>query len=285
MDGIIVVDKEKGYTSRDIVNVVSKILNTKKVGHTGTLDPIATGVLVLCVGKGLKVVELLTNCDKEYVARVKLGIETDTLDITGNLINKKDASKITREDILLALDKFKGKIVQEVPKYSAVKVNGKKLYEYARNNIDIKLPTRDVEIYKLDLISNIFYEDNCVLFDIRCFVSKGTYIRSLIRDIGLYLGCYATMVELRRVSVGKFNVKDACTIDQIKNGNYELLKIADILDMKKIIVDGNKLNKVKNGAIIDKFFSDNMAMLVDSDGKEIAIYENVDNCCKPWKVF
>ena len=136
MDKIIAIDKPKDYTSRDIVNIISKKLNTKKVGHTGTLDPLATGILVICTDKYLKLVENLMNHDKEYIAEVIFGIETDTLDITGNILNKKE-KELNNEDLINVLNSFKGKSIQEVPKYSAVKVNGKKLYEYARNGVEV----------------------------------------------------------------------------------------------------------------------------------------------------
>ena len=145
MNKILVVNKEKDYTSRDVVNIVGKHFNTRKIGHTGTLDPLATGVLVLCMGKSLKIVDLITTNNKEYIARVILGIDTDTLDITGNILNK-DNPTITKEQVNKVLKSFIGKSIQEVPKYSAVKVNGKKLYEYARNNENIDLPKRIVEI-------------------------------------------------------------------------------------------------------------------------------------------
>ena len=135
MNGILIVNKETGYTSRDVVNIVSKVLGTKKVGHTGTLDPMASGVLVLCVGNALKLCEMLTNHDKEYIAGITLGIETDTLDMEGTVLSTKIVD-IDKNKIIDAVNSFKGSYMQEVPKYSAVKVNGKKLYEYARNGID-----------------------------------------------------------------------------------------------------------------------------------------------------
>ena len=137
MDGILIINKPLGYTSRDIVNIVSKELGTKKVGHTGTLDPMASGVLVLCVGKALKLCEMLTNHDKEYIAGITLGIETDTLDMEGNVLSTKIVD-IEQNKIIETVNSFKGSYMQEVPKYSAVKVKGKKLYEYARKNITIK---------------------------------------------------------------------------------------------------------------------------------------------------
>ena len=150
MNGILIVNKDLGYTSRDVVNIVSKVLNTRKVGHTGTLDPMASGVLVLCVGNALKLCELLTNHDKEYVAGVTLGIETDTLDIDGKIISTEDVD-IDEDKIIDVVNSFKGSYMQEVPKYSAVKVNGKKLYEYARNNIDVDLPSKMVNISNIEI--------------------------------------------------------------------------------------------------------------------------------------
>lgn len=285
MDGILVVNKEKGYTSRDVVNRVSKILGTKKVGHTGTLDPLATGVLVLCIGKALKVVELLMDHDKEYIAKFKLGIDTDTLDITGKVLNTCD-KKVTKEDLLNALNKFQGLIEQEVPKYSAVKVNGKKLYEYARNNIDVKLPIKEVNIYKLELLD--YNEDNMEV-TISCNVSKGTYIRSLIRDIGSSLGTYATMTELNRTKLGIYDINNSYLLSDIEKGKYKLLDIKDIYpeDKKIIINDDNLLKRIKNGMVLDKFYDGKDKMILDKNKNLIAIYTecNDKNKVKPWKMF
>ena len=156
MNGIIVVNKEKGYTSRDVVNIVGKHLGTKKIGHTGTLDPIAEGVLVLVIGKYTKLTDYLTSEYKEYIAEFVLGYETDTLDNTGKIINTCE-KKVSKEEIEKVVNSFCGKYNQEVPKYSAVKINGKKLYEYARENIEVKLPKREVEISNIELIDSIEY--------------------------------------------------------------------------------------------------------------------------------
>ena len=179
MNGILVVNKDLGYTSRDVVNIVCKELGTKKVGHTGTLDPNATGVLVLCVGNALKLCEMLTNHDKEYIAGITLGIETDTLDMDGTII-KEENVLIDKDKIVDAVNSFKGSYMQEVPKYSAVKVNGRKLYDYARNNIDVKLPSKMVDIYDIQIIDDIKYDNGKINFLIKTNVSKGTYIRSLV---------------------------------------------------------------------------------------------------------
>ena len=285
MDGILVINKEKGCTSRDVVNKVSKTLKTKKVGHIGTLDPIATGVLVLCIGKALKVVELLMDHDKEYIAKFKLGMDTDTLDITGKVLNTCD-KKVTKKEILDALNKFQGLIKQEVPKYSAIKVNGKKLYEYARNNIEVKLPIKEVKIYKLELLN---YNEENKEVTIFCKVSKGTYIRSLIRDIGKNLGTYATMTELERTKLGIYDIKNSYTLFDIEKGNYKLLDIKDIYpENKKIIInDEILLKKIKNGMVLDKFYDGKNKMILDKNKNLIAIYTECSdkNKVKPWKMF
>lgn len=282
MNGIIVIDKEYGYTSRDIVNIVGKKLNTKKIGHTGTLDPIATGVLVLCVGNFLKLSELLVSDNKEYIARVQLGIETDTLDITGKIVDKNDSVNVTKEDIERVLKKFIGKIKQEVPKYSAVKVHGKKLYEYARSGIDVDLPVREVEILEIELLDDI--KDN--EFSFRCKVSKGTYIRSLIRDIGRELGICATMKSLRRTKQGIFRIEDCYTLRDIEEGNYELLDPKDILDIPKVIVDNDMEFKIRNGQVLEKFFDNDMVMILNQKKELIAIYkEYKQGYVKPYKMF
>ena len=282
MNGILAIYKEKGYTSRDVVNVLSKELGTKKIGHTGTLDPLATGVLVVCIGQGLKLVELLTNHDKEYIAKIKLGIETDTLDITGNIIKEENIMKYSKKEVELALKKFVGKIKQQVPKYAAIKVNGKKLYEYARNGEEVELPVRDIEIYDLKLVSDI--KDN--EFYVKCRVSKGTYIRSLIRDIGYELGTVATMLELERTKLGNFSLEDTYTIDDIRSNMYSMFSIEEVLDLPKIVVEENLEKKIRNGQVLDKFFDNDMAMIMNKNNELLAIYQKKDNNkVKPYRMF
>lgn len=287
MDNIIVVNKDKDYTSRDVVNVIGKIFNTKKVGHTGTLDPLATGVLIVCMNKALKVVDLITASDKEYIAKVVLGIDTDTLDITGNIINECKTN-VNVDMVKSALNSFIGKSIQEVPKYSAVKVNGKKLYEYARNGIDVELPKREIQIFDIELISDIDIVDGHQEFSFRVKVSKGTYIRSLIRDIGVKLGCFACMKELTRTKQGKFSIYESYTLNDIKNGNYKLLNIKDVIDIEKVVASDNMLFKIKNGMILDKFFISDKALILDNNGNEIGIYKTYDKDSKkvkPDKIF
>ena len=285
MNGILVINKDLGYTSRDVVNIVSKHLNTKKVGHTGTLDPMASGVLVLCVGSALKLCEMLTYHDKEYVAGVTLGIETDTLDMEGKVISTENVD--IQEDIIKeAVNSFKGSYMQEVPKYSAVKVNGKKLYEYARNNIDVKLPSKMVNIYDIEIVDDITYKDGKIYFKIKTTVSKGTYIRSLVRDIGNKIGVPAVMNSLVRNRLGNFNINEAYSIEDIKNNDFKLISVLDAFpNIKRVNVDDKMAFKIRNGVIVDSFFDSDKAFVLDKDSNLIAIYENIGDKARVYKMF
>ena len=281
MDGILIIDKEKNYTSRDIVNIVSKTLKTKKVGHTGTLDPLATGILVICVGKATKLVDILTNHDKEYIADITFGIETDTLDSTGNIIREENKI-ITKEDITNVLNSYKKEYDQQVPIYSAVKINGKKLYEYARENIKVELPTRKVNIYDIELLK---YEiiDNKTHIQIRCNVSKGTYIRSLIRDIGASLNTCAIMTDLRRTKLGNFNIEDSFNIKDIKID--KLHSIEEVLkDYKQVEVTDDLEFKIKNGCKIENIYNEEYVLFKNINGI-IGLYKKENNMLKPYKMF
>lgn len=286
MNGILIVNKPKNYTSRDIVNIISKKLNTKKVGHTGTLDPIAEGVLVVPIGRALKISELLTSEKKEYIAKVILGYETDMLDITGKEI-KRNIPNVDKDKLIEVLNSFIGKYNQEVPMYSAVKVNGRKLYEYARSNIQITPPSKIVEIYSISLLEGPIYKDDTVEFTMKCEVSKGTYIRSLIRDIAYKLSTYGTMKELIRTKQGSFLLEDAFTLEDIQKDNYKLLSIKEALPNIKITkIDDKTLKQVKNGMVLDKFFEEEISLLVDKNGREIAIYKDIGNGkVKPYKMI
>ncbi len=281
MNGIILIDKEKGITSRDVVNKISKILNIKKIGHTGTLDPIATGVLVLCVGKYTKLVDIITSYEKQYYASAILGIETDTLDTTGKIIyeNKKIVSY---EELEQALNNMVGTYNQEVPKYSAVKINGKKMYEYARNNEDIELPKRKVTIksIKLDKYNII---DNKVHFSFYVTVSKGTYIRSLIKDIAKYVNTVGVMSDLRRIKQGCFDIKDCNTIKEIENNNFNLLKINDVFDYKIVEIDDELDKKVSNGCKIFNKYNEEY-ILFSKNNLIISLYKNEGKYLKPYKM-
>ena len=271
--GIIVINKPKDLTSRDVVNIISKNLNIKKVGHNGTLDPLATGVLVICFGKYTKLNDLLTSHEKEYIAEVTLGLETDTLDITGKILNK-NTPHITKEEIIKALKNFEKTYNQEVPKYSAVKVSGKKLYEYAREGKEVILPKKEVTIYQNELLS--FTENK---FTFKTKVSKGTYIRSLIRDILASLNETGTISNLKRTKQGIFKLEDSYTLDDIKQGNFKVLKVKDVLNIPKIIAEDNLKKQIINGAKIKGTYP-NEVLFLDKEGNELAIYEKNDEHLK-----
>lgn len=288
MNGILLVNKKENWTSRDVVNKVGKILGTKKVGHTGTLDPLATGVLVLCIGSATKLNEILTSTYKEYEAEITLGLLTDTLDITGNEL-KEEKVKVNKEQILETLNKMTGKNVQEVPIYSAVKVNGRKLYEYARAGESVELPKREVDIKELELIGNIKYTDNKTIFNIRCLVSKGTYIRALVNDIANSLNTIGVMSKLTRTKQGKFKLENCYKIEDIESGNYKLISIAEALNnFPKVVVDGYLENLIKNGAVINDEWKQEHILFIDKNNCLLALYKSYDKDktkLKPWKMF
>ena len=236
-DGILIINKKEGLTSHDVVAKCRKLLNTKKIGHTGTLDPLATGVLVICVGKATKLVDLLTCDDKIYDVTMRFGMQTDTGDITGNVIREEKIS-LKKENIESTLKTFIGKQKQIPPMYSAIKQNGVKLYELARKGIEVSREERDIEIFD---ISNIFFEENILKF--RAHVSKGTYIRVLCEDIAKKLNTCGTMTSLNRIKSGKFSIDDAINIEDV---SYEkVISIEKLFDNKIIIKDN--LEKLLNG--------------------------------------
>ncbi len=253
MDGILVVKKEKNYTSHDIVAIVKKITKTK-VGHTGTLDPMATGVLPLLLGEGTKLSKYLIEHDKIYIATIKLGQKTDTQDAEGKIIEEKEVNSalLNEENIKLILNTLKGRQVQTPPIYSAIKVNGKKLYEYARKNQEVEIPKREIEIYGMDLIG-INESEKTIKFKVHC--SKGTYIRSLCETISEKLETVGYMKELNRIKVGSFSENKAVTLEEIKenakNKEFWIEKMITIeeffKDKPKIILPEYKLKLFLNG--------------------------------------
>ncbi len=265
MNEAIIINKEKGYTSRDVVNKLNKILNTKKIGHTGTLDPLATGVLVCLVNKYTKLVDIITSEDKEYVAEIKLGIKTDTLDITGQIIKEAKVPSLKKEDIVKVLKSFIGLYEETVPLYSAVSINGKRLYDYARKGIEITLPKRDVVIKDIELLD---YCDDLIKF--RVIVSKGTYIRSLIESICEKLNVIGTMNNLTRTKQGNFKIENSYTLSDIAKGDYKSLKIEDLINLEKIELDKILEKKVKNGNVIE--LNKEGYILFAKENEEIALY-------------
>ena len=276
MNGFILVNKKKNMTSRDVVNSLIKILNTKKIGHTGTLDPFAEGLLLVAVNKGLKVVKLLNYKDKEYVAKVRLGIKTDTLDITGNILEERKED-INKEELEEVLQSFIGEYSYEVPIYSAIKVNGKKLYEYAREGKKVEIPIKDSYIYDIKLIN---IEENSFTFSVK--VSNGTYIRALVRDISKKLNKLMTLEALTRTKIDSLLIEDAYTLEDIKNNNFKLLKINDLLNYKEVELSEKLEAKVLNGNKIKlKEKEDNILFI--KDNKEIAVYTREE--CDIFKVL
>ncbi len=275
MDGILLIDKPKDWTSHDVIAKLRGILGTKKVGHTGTLDPMATGLLVICIGRATKLVDYLTQDSKQYLAGVKLGTTTTTDDVEGEVLTTKDVPKLTKQELLEVLATFKGKQKQVPPKYSAIKINGRKLYDYARKGIEVDIPARDVEILKLDLVS---MDEHQFTADVSC--SKGTYIRSLARDIGAKIGCGATLSSLRRTIVGNFRVEDAQTIDELQQGNLPNIQSVDsLIDDTRITytADDVTLQRLLQGQRIkcELNFSDE-PIYVCNNAKELVLIANYD---------
>ena len=235
MNGIILIDKPKEYTSQDVVAIIKKI-SKEKVGHTGTLDPNATGVLPLLIGKATEISKYLINHDKTYIATLKLGQRTDTADIEGNVIEEKQVPELSEKIVIEALKSMVGKQNQVPPMYSAIKVNGKKLYEYAREGKTVEIKGRDIEIYDMKLIK-LDLKETEIIFEISC--SKGTYIRTVCEDVAKKLNTVGYMKELRRVKVGEFKISDSVKIEDIK-ADPELLK-EEIISIEEFYKDKEKI--------------------------------------------
>ena len=254
MNGVIIVDKEKGKTSFDEIRKIRKIrkeYNIKKVGHTGTLDPLATGVLPILVGEATKLSDYLMDHDKEYIAILTLGEKRSTGDSEGEVILKEKVPVLNKDKIEEVLKKFVGRITQVPPIYSAIKINGKKLYEYARKGEEVEIKPREVTIYSIELIE---IKENNITFKVHC--SKGTYIRSLCEDIAKELGTVGYMSCLRRTRVGKFTLNDVGKVIEIE----EILK-----DEQEYYLKENELNKLINGVKILTNLKDGLVRVYDND--------------------
>ena len=284
-NGILNIDKPQCITSHDVVDAIRKIFPGQKVGHTGTLDPLATGVLPICIGEATKLSENLTSEIKAYSVKMLLGVETDTYDITGRIVF---ASVMNKDEIYIKerIKRFIGKQQQMPPKYSAIKVEGKKLYQYARENQDVEIKPREIEIFSIDNIK-IDVESKEVAFDVVC--SKGTYIRSLVNDIGKKIGCGATMTELRRTRTGNFKIEDSIPLyDFLKLDYMDMLdKIITIEDYyeesKKITLSDDQLNKFLNGVKIEVQSSDQIVRVYNK-GKYIGLGTVEDKMLKRYIV-
>ena len=248
-DGIVLVDKDIGDTSFDVVRKIKRYSNVNKVGHSGTLDQFATGLLVILLGQGTKLSSYLMAGEKRYLATVRLGIETDTLDLSGRVTRTIPVREISREEMELNIQKLTGEIEQTPPDYSAVRYNGKRAYKLARKGLKVDLGKRKVEVFSIDLES---IELPDIMLDIRC--SGGTYIRSLAADLGEFLGTGAHLTALRRLSSGLFDVNDSLNINEIDQESFDdvlskkMISMSDALhDMKAVELDSKNLGKIKNG--------------------------------------
>lgn len=281
MDAIYVIDKPKGLTSRDVVNQMGKILGTKHLGHTGTLDPLATGVLVIAVGRATKIIDLLTSTEKEYLAEVKMGLLTDTLDITGNVLEQVEVPSVSFMELEKTLQSFVGKYEQEVPLYSAVRVQGKRLYEYARENQKVVLPKREVEISKITLLN---LQQDTFSFSVR--VSKGTYIRSLIRDIGVKLQIPMSMQNLRRLHQGMFSIEEAIPLAQFtkQTPGYSCSEVLQRIYPRETISQ-ELVKKVQNGAKITLPRAERYLLLYDEQDHLLALYQKEAEHYRAFKIF
>lgn len=277
MDGIINVYKEKGYTSHDVVAKLRGILHQKKIGHTGTLDPDATGVLPVCLGKATKVCELLTDKKKTYLAVVRLGVQTDTQDLTGTILEESKV-QVTEEQIRETAASFLGDYEQIPPMYSAVKVNGKRLYELARQGKEVERKARRVHIYTCD-IRDITLADNEFSMEVTC--SKGTYIRTLCQDIGEKLGCGAAMASLVRTQVDRFQIEDALTLERIEALQKEkelepfILPVDQLFEAYgKIVVADKAVSYLQNGNKVNAGFC--RGNIPTEEGKRVRMYDTKD---------
>lgn len=284
MEGIIPLYKPKGMTSHDCVFKLRKILKMKRIGHTGTLDPDVTGVLPICIGKATKVAEYITDAGKTYEGEVTLGFSTTTEDASGEVVETRKVDRvISKSEIIEMLHTFTGTIRQTPPMFSAVKVNGKRLYEYARQGIEIERPTRLVTIYSIELLDESLNNGETTSFRFRVACSKGTYIRTLAVMIGDALGFPAHMSELSRIKSATFSLSDCFTLEEIETRMLEG-SITDILypietalsHLPKYVINDKITEKVKNGAVLpipDQFKKeDHLLVLESEDGKALAIY-------------
>lgn len=271
MDGFLVVDKEKGYTSFDVCNKIKHKFYNSHVGHTGTLDPNATGVLVVAVGKACKTLNLMEEKDKEYLCEIEFGKSYDTIDPTGKLLSQSD-KVVTIDDIQKAIDVLKLETKQLPPKFSALKVNGKRAYDLARKGKEFELEKRDINIFDISIDSDLVKKEDCYYISIRLKVSKGFYVRSFVRDLAEYLSVDANMYNLRRLSSGVFDISKAHKIDEIKESDFISINEA-FSYLPRVEFRPYLLKMIQNGMMLDernvKIDTPFVAVI---DSKEIALY-------------
>ena len=271
MDGLFLINKPAGVTSRDVCNSLMRKFRFKKVGHVGTLDPFATGLLVVVMGKATKVAPFLEKEDKHYIATLKLGEKTNTLDLDGEVIERKEVPELNKKEVSRILHSFVGKLNQLPPMYSAVKYKGIPLYKLARSNIEIDRKIRTIEIIKVRLIS---IKDNLIKFSLDC--SKGTYVRTFGEQFAEKLGTVGHLISLKRTRVGNFSLKQAKTIRSVKKENiinsYEALK-----NMDTITVDERTAKDIKDGKIMELIDHNKTILFIDEKCNPLAVYQQVED--------
>lgn len=278
-NGIIIIDKPAGWTSQDVAAKLRGVFHEKRIGHGGTLDPMATGVLPIFVGRATRGVEFFEHAEKEYVAGLRLGVVTNTQDITGETETQRKVM-VTKEQLLAVLERFKGKQEQIPPMYSAVKIGGKKLYEMARQGKTVERKPRSIEIFELELLEGSGAE---YLIRVRC--SKGTYIRTLCHDIGQALGCGACMSSLRRTQAGCYDLRQAVTMEEVVNGKQELLPV-DSLFAHLPAVTTNALKQIYNGAAVKASeLADGVYRVYSPDGEFLMVGQAEKGMLKTVKSF
>lgn len=290
MDGIMLINKQKSCTSHDVVNKIKHMFN-EKVGHTGTLDPNATGLLPILIGQGTKLSYYLINHDKEYEVTLQLGIKTDTADGEGKVLEEQNVDKevLEEENVANVLESFIGNQLQTPPMYSAIKLNGKKLYEYARKNIQVDVKPREIEVYDIS-ITHINAEKDELQFTVKC--SKGTYIRSLCEDIAKKMGTIGYMKELNRTKVGIFDIRNSIKIEELEdnkdNETYlkeHIISIEDLFielygDENKVMLSERKIELFLNGVKLTQALADGLYRIYDEKGTFIGIGSVKDRLLK-----
>ena len=269
MNGIFLINKEANWTSFDICAKVKRLFNTKKVGHSGTLDPFAEGLMIVCLGQATKIIPFLENYNKTYLATIKLGEETDTLDNTGNIIDKKDVLNYSIEELKNVLNSFLGKSQQIPPMYSALKHDGVPLYSLAREGIEIERKPRNIEIFSIELI-----EYNKPFLTFKCKVSKGTYIRTLAKDIAIKLSTVGHLVKLIRTNIDKFDLNMAKKVNELTINDS--ISIVEMLTLPTLIVDNEIEKKIRNGNKLS-LQGKNMLLLINEKKEALAIYEKKED--------
>lgn len=279
MNKVILINKPSGMTSHDVVNRLRKIFGIKRIGHTGTLDPLARGLLVVCFGEATKLVPFLEQDDKVYDVEIMLGKATSTGDLAGEVVAEALVPNFSPEIIDQVLGQFTGEIVQTPPKYSAIKVEGKKLYEYARKNQAVEIPQRTVKIFRLERTSELDYRDGLCTFRFVAHVSKGTYIRTLCEDIAKALELPGVMSDLVRIRCGKFHLSDASTLEEAEQNKLRFIPMLEALNLPVITVTEDMLKRVKNGMVLpaERFKEKLSQFAIADEGKLLAIYQFEEN--------